>query len=105
MSTWRELIEDPNYAEAATASSKTSLFFFIATFTYLAFFAASSPGIVGGAAFFVIGTFAVPLLITMPLFLLFGTRFQHASLFSIVNIAVTILLTRATFSWLFIPGL
>ena len=96
-----EIASDPNNDAAATGASKATIFVFIATFGYLVFFSGASPGLVGGAAFFVVGTFVVSIVISMPLFLLRAKLPRLGPLISIADIAVTILLTRFVYLWLF----
>jgi hypothetical protein len=90
----------PNYA-AAASSAKTTIFVFLATFAYLAFFSGrDAPGLIGGTAFLFIGIFVVSLIISMPLFLLRAKIPRLGWLISIADVALTILLTRAVYLWL-----
>jgi hypothetical protein len=59
-----------DYTVAASAQSKAASFLFIGTFIYLIVTTGISTGIFGGLLFFIIGIFAVSLLIAAPLFLL-----------------------------------
>jgi len=101
MSDLDEIVKKPSYDAAASDASKSTIFVFIATFSYLVFFSGASPGFLGGAAFFVVGIFAVSLAISMPLFLLKSKFPKVAILTSIIDIVVTIFLTRAIYLWLF----
>jgi len=96
-----ELVKHPNYTAAASSASKATIFVFIATFAYLAFFSGISPGLIGGAAFFFVGIFVVSLIISMPLFLLRAKVPRLGSVISLADIALTIFLTRAVYLWLF----
>jgi hypothetical protein len=98
-----EIVEHPSYDAAASGAAKTTIFVFIATFGYLVFLSGVAPGLISGAAFFVIGIFAVALLISAPLFLLRIKLPRLAPLVSIADIAITILVTRAVYLWLFAP--
>jgi hypothetical protein len=96
-----EIVEHPNFDSAASGAAKTTIFVFVATFGYLVFLSGVSPGLIGGAAFFVIGIFAASLLIAAPLFYLRVKLPRLAPLVSIADLAITILVTRAVYLWLF----
>jgi hypothetical protein len=96
-----EIVKHPNYTAAASSASKATIFVFIATFAYLAFFSGTSPGLIGGAAFFFGGISVVSLIISMPLFLLRAKVPRFGLLISLADIALTIFLTRAIYLWLF----
>ena len=64
-------------------------------------FSDATPGIVGGVLFFLVGIFAVSLLVAMPLFAIRCKFPSIGWLTSIANVAVTILVTSAAYSWLF----
>jgi hypothetical protein len=87
-----EIVKHPNYTAAASSASKATIFVFITTFAYLAFFSGISPGLIGGAAFFFIGIFVVSLTISMPLFLLRAKVPRLGLLISLTDIALTIFL-------------
>lgn len=101
MAKLEEIPTSPGYDLAASGASKATIFVFMATFCYLVFFSGASPGLIWGAAFFFVGIFAVSLLVSMPFFLLGAKIPSLAVLFSIADGAVTIVLTRAVYLWLF----
>ena len=101
MAKLNEIVGDPNYNAAAMSASKATIFVFIATFGYLAFFSGISLGLIGGAAFFFIGMFVVSLVISMPLFLLRAKAPRLGLIFSIADIVLTMFVTRAVYLWLF----
>jgi hypothetical protein len=101
MTKFSEIAKDPHYDSAASGASRATIFVFIATFVYLLLFADASPGVLGGAAFFCIGIFAVSLVISMPLFLIRAKLPRFGSLVSIADIAATFFVTRAVYLWLF----
>ena len=96
-----DVVTDPNYDSAASGASKATIFVFVATFGYLLFFSGTSPGIFGGAGFFFIGIFVVSFVISMPLFLLRAKAPRLGTLVSVADIAITILLTRFVYLFLF----
>lgn len=96
-----EIAKQPGYDAAASGASKVTIGVFVATFIYMAFFSGASPGLFGGAAFFVVGVFIVSIVIAMPLFLLKAKFPKVAFLASIIDVAVTILLTRFVYLWIF----
>lgn len=89
------------YEAAAKAASSFTIFVFIGTFAYLVSFSGTSPGLLGGVVFFVVGIFAVSLLIAMPLFLLWVMFPRFSLLIYIADIAITIFVTRLVYFWLF----
>lgn len=101
MARLKEIAANPSYGAAASDASKATIFVFIATFAYLVFFSGTSPGVFGGAAFFIVGIFAVSLLIAMPLFLLRAKFPRLGLLISAADIATTIFVTRFVYLWLF----
>ena len=101
MPDFETIAKQPNYDAAAAGASKSTIFVFIATFGYLVFFSGVSPGFIGGIAFFILGVFAVSLAISMPLFLLKSKFPKIAILASIIDVGVTILVTRAAYLLIF----
>ena len=96
-----EIAKQPGYDLAASDASKATIVVFVAMFVYMVFFSGVSPGLFGGAAFLVVGIFVVSIVVAMPLFLL-RSRFPKVTfLASIIDIAVTILLTRFVYLWVF----
>ena len=59
MSDIEEIANQPGYDSAASGASKATIGVFVATFVYMVFFLSVSPGLFGGAAFFVVGMFVV----------------------------------------------
>lgn len=101
MTDLEEIAKQPGYDAAATVASKYTIWVFVATFCYLAFFTKTTPSFLGGAAFLVVGMFAVSILISMPLFLIRSKFPQSAPLVAVAGIAVTVFLTRVVYLWLF----
>ena len=101
MADLKEITESPGYNAAATAASKSTIFVFIATFAYLVFFSEVSPGVLGGAIFLAVGIFAISVVIAAPLFMLKLKFPQLSAIVTIVDIAITVFLTRAAYLWLF----
>ena len=95
------IAKQPNYDAAASGASKTTIFVFIVTFGYLVFFSGVSSGFIGGIAFVIIGMFVVSLVISMPLFLLKSKFPKIAILSSIIDIGVTVFVTRAAYLLIF----
>jgi hypothetical protein len=101
MSDIEEIAKQPGYDSAASGASVKTIGVFVATFVYMVFFSGVSPGLFGGAAFLVVGIFVVSIVIAMPLFLLKSKFPKVAFLASIIDIAVTIFLTRFVYLWIF----
>ena len=101
MSEFKKMVDDPEYDSQASSASKATIFVFIATFAYLVFYEGHSPGLIGGALFFVVGIFAVSLAISMPLFLLKKRFPKLAVVATIIDIVATVAITRFVFLWLF----
>ena len=93
--------DDPNYDAAASNASRATIFTFFATCIYLFFFSGVQPGLLGGAAFFFGGMFAVSILISMPLFILRTQAPALGLLISIADIAATFFAARFVYLWLF----
>lgn len=60
-----------------------------------------SPGFIGGALFLVVGMFVVSLIVSLPFLLLRAKAPKIGPLLTIVDIAVTVLLTRFVYVYLF----
>jgi len=101
MTNIKDIVAEPNYNSAASGASKSSITVFVATFAYMVFFSRTSPGLIGGASFIVVGMFAVSLIVSLPVFLLRAKAPKIGSLLTIVDIGVTVLLTRFAYLWLF----
>ena len=97
----KEIASDSSYDAQATAASKTAIFTFFATFLYMVFASGVSPGLIGGAIFFVVGIFVVSIAIAMPLLLLSKKIPSIGWLFSIIDVVITILVTRYVYLWIF----
>ena len=92
---WRD------YDTAAASASKATISYFFLTFIYMVYFSGVSPGWIGGALFLLIGIFAVSLIIAFPLFYV-RTKFKKIGLvIIIVEIVLTIFLTRSVYLWAF----
>lgn len=101
MTDLKEIASNPNYDAAASGASKATITVFAATFAYMVLFGGVSPGWLGGAVFFVVGMFAVSLLISMPLFLLKSKAPRIAGVATVLDIGLTVLVTRFALLWLF----
>ena len=97
----KEIAKSPGYDNVASAASKSTIFVFLATFGYLAFFTNTSPGLFGGIAFVTVGIFVISILVAMPLFLLKSKFPKLAAIAVVLNIAITVLLTRFVYLWIF----
>jgi len=100
-----EIAETPEYDAAASSASKGTIGIFLLTFAYMLFFSGTGPdgllGFIALPAFFAVGIYAASLLIAMPLFLL---RLKIPSLvlvFTVADIVLTIVATKAAYLWLF----
>lgn len=96
-----EIAKQPGYDAAASGASKVTIGVFVATFIFMAFFSGTSPSLFGGAAFLVVGMFIVSIAIAMPIFLLKAKFPKMAFIASIIDVAVTILLTQFFYLWIF----
>ncbi len=101
MTDLEEIVNRPGYARAASGASKTSIFVFAATFSYLVIFSGTSPGFLSGVIFFVAGIFVVSALIAMPLFLLQSKFPKLGSVTMLLSVVATSVLTRSVYLWLF----
>lgn len=101
MTNIKEIVSEPNYNAAASGASKYTITVFVATFAYMVVFSGTSPGIIGGALFIVFGMFAVSLIVSLPVFLLRAKAPKIGSVLTIVDIGVTVLLTRFAYLWVF----
>lgn len=101
MADLEEIAKQPGYDPAATVTSKFTILVFVATFCYLVFFTDTTPSFVGGAVFLVTGIFVVSIVISMPLFLIRAKFPRFGPLVAIMDIAVTVFLTRTLYLWLF----
>lgn len=97
----KKIADGEQYDKAATSMSLATISYFFATFGYLFFFSTIRPSLVTGVAFILIGMFAVSLLIAFPLFYI---KFQIPKLSIVIvllNIILTIFITKTTYLWLF----
>ncbi len=92
------------------ALSKNTIFLtiivFIATSLYLVLFSGTKPGPsisgkIGGVGYFFFGWLAMTLVVSLPLYLFLIKAPRLVGLISLVNILLTIFLTRAFYLWLF----
>ena len=102
MAKLNDIVNRPGFETAGTSASKATIVVFAATFLYLVIFSDIKPGILGGAIFFVVGIFAVSLLISMPLFIL-RAKFPILGIaISLADVVITVALTHLVYVWLFI---
>jgi len=95
------IANDPTYDAQATAASKATIFVFIGTFLYMLYGTDISPGLIGGALFFIVGIFAVSLAISMPLMLIRMKCPKTSLIISTADVAITIVVTRWVYLLLF----
>lgn len=96
-----EIASDPSYDSEASSASKATIFAFVATFIYMIFGSGVRSGIFGGFVFFIVGIFAVSIVISMPLFVLSKKIPKLRLLTSALDIVVTVLVTRYAYLWIF----
>lgn len=96
-----EIASDPSYNSEASSASKATIFAFVATFIYMIFGSGVRSGIFGGFVFFIVGIFAVSIVISMPLFVLSKKIPKLRLLTSALDIVVTVLVTRYAYLWIF----
>ena len=101
MTELEEIVKKPGYDRAAAGASRNTIFVFAATFAYLVIFSGTSPRLFSGVIFFVVGMLLVSLLIAMPLFLMKSRFPQLAFPAVMLDVVVTVALTRAVYLWVF----